>query len=114
MPQSEDPKIVYRSLRPSKKALERAPFCYTERMKYSRTGLVLSGAFIAIALFFALTQGIFGESFIMLILGLPWVLIFASFEFFNPESQIAMYAMIFTPIALNAGVLYLIGRFIDR
>lgn len=83
-------------------------------MKYSRTGLMLSGAYIAATLFFVLTQGVFGESFIMLILGLPWVLIFASFEFFNPESQIAMYAMIFTPIVLNVIVMYLIGRFIDR
>jgi hypothetical protein len=80
----------------------------------SKLGLALSGAFVLIAAYFILTQGLFGESFIALILGLPWVLIPSYFEFWGLESDIAMMLLTLTPMAINVLLLYWIGSLLDR
>ncbi len=79
----------------------------------SRIGLTLSAIYIVICIALIATQGLFGESFIALILGLPWSMIPAFFEFGN-VSGVLLYILILAPIVLNAIVLYGIGWFIGR
>ena len=83
-------------------------------MRYiSKTGTALAGIFILVALYLVLTQGLFGESFIALILGLPWVLMFSYFEFFNPQSQVVLATFLLLPILFNAVLLYCLGILIE-
>jgi|GEM_PF-1594776 len=83
-------------------------------MEYvSKTGGVLVSLFLLIAGYFIVTQGLFGESFIALILGLPWVLIFSYFEFFSPQSELVLRGLILVPILINAALLYGVGVLID-
>ncbi len=75
----------------------------------TKLGLIFAGTYALIALYFILSQGLFGESFIALILGMPWTLLLAAFEFFNAEGIIAAMLLIL-PMALNAYILYRIGN----
>lgn len=79
----------------------------------SRLGLGLAGIYLLSVIYFAATQGVFGESFIMLILGLPWTLGLAAIEFGGVAGSFA-YVLIFAPIVLNAAILYWIGSRITR
>ncbi len=79
----------------------------------SKLGLAFSGIFIVAAVYLIATQGLFGESFIALILGLPWVLVFAFFEFGGAAGWLT-YIFVLAPIALNAAVLYFIGALLER
>lgn len=83
----------------------------------SRIGLTLSAIYIVICIAFITTQGLFGESFIALLLGLPWSMIPAFFEFGN-VSGVLLYILILAPIVLNAiilyGIGYLIGKLVQR
>lgn len=79
----------------------------------SRTGVILAGAYIAICAVLISTQGLFGESFISLILGLPWTLGLAFFEYFNADGAL-VYALALAPLALNAMILYWIGARVSR
>ncbi len=72
------------------------------------TGLILAGAYVLLCAFLIATQGLFGESFIALILGLPWVLAFVYFEFGNASGPL-LAIMLFAPMVLNALILYGIG-----
>ncbi len=83
-------------------------------MSISKVGLTVSGIFVAFAVYLIVTQGLFGESFIALLLGMPWVLAFVPFEFFGIENQTALTAMLVAPIALNTYVLYWIGALLGR
>jgi len=83
-------------------------------MRYvSKTGLALGGIFLLISLYLILTQGLFGESFIALILGIPWVFMFSAFEFFNPQSEAALGVMLLLPILLNTALFYCVGILIE-
>ncbi|MBL8158082.1 hypothetical protein JNK62_00900 [bacterium] len=77
-------------------------------MKY-----LLPGIYLAISAYFIFTQGLFGESFIALILGMPWTLILASFEFGGVSGDLA-YVLILAPIVLNAYILYVVGKLLSR
>lgn len=79
----------------------------------SRLGLGLAGIYLLIVIYLAATQGVFGESFIMLILGLPWTLGLAAIEFGGAVGSFA-YVLIFAPIVLNTIILYWIGSRITR
>jgi hypothetical protein len=84
-------------------------------VKYvSTAGLVLSGAFLLISIYLILTQGLFGESFIALILGMPWILLLSYFEFFEPSSSVVLAILILIPIILNAGLLYGAGLLLEK
>lgn len=84
------------------------------RMKHvSKMGLVLAGAFTLGSVFLIATQGLFGESFVALILGLPWVLGLAYFEFFNPQSAFVLGTLLIFPIVINIALLYTIGMLIE-
>lgn len=80
----------------------------------SKLGAAFVGIYIAIGAYFILTQGLFGESFIALILGLPWVLIPAYFEFFGLQNDIAMMVFTLTPLVINIVLLYFVGLLIGR
>ncbi len=79
----------------------------------SKVGWRLSVVYVLISVFLILSQGLFGESFIAIILGLPWTLVLARFEFFG-SSSLSLYAITLAPIVLNAVLLYVIGLLIER
>jgi hypothetical protein len=77
-------------------------------MKY-----ILPGIYLAASAYLIATQGLFGESFIALILGLPWTLVLSYFEFGGVSGPL-MYVLIFAPIAINAYILYVVGKLLNR
>lgn len=76
-------------------------------------GLSLAGVYAVVCVALIASQGLFGESFIALLLGLPWSMAFAYFEFGNVTGAM-IYVMILAPLVLNAFILYWIGRAIGR
>lgn len=76
----------------------------------SKIGLVLSLAYLGAAGYLITTQGLFGESFITLILGMPWTLALAYFEYFNASGALA-YVLALAPIGLNTLIIYKIGSY---
>jgi len=85
---------------------------YTDSM-YSKAGIIIAGLYLALAAYLIGTQGLFGESFITLILGMPWTLGLAYFEYFSLDGT-AVYALALLPIALNAVLLYWIAARLTR
>ncbi|MBX4197964.1 hypothetical protein KW782_01375 [Candidatus Parcubacteria bacterium] len=83
------------------------------KIRKSNIGLVLSLIYIVVSIFFISTQGLLGESFITLILGLPWSMIPAFFEYAHSTS-IILYISLIVPLIVNVFVLYWIGSFFDR
>lgn len=79
----------------------------------STFGLSVAGIYLAICAYFIGTQGLFGESFITLILGLPWTLGLAFFEYFNASGSVAV-VLALIPLALNAGILYWVTARVTR
>lgn len=79
----------------------------------SKMGLVLAGVFALGSLYLIVTQGLFGESFVALILGLPWVWGLAYFEFFSPRSELVLGTLLLFPILINVALLYTIGLLIE-
>lgn len=75
----------------------------------SKFGLVLAISYLFIALGLIARDGLFGESFIALILGLPWSLIFAYFEYFTVTGWL-LFVLLMVPILLNAYLLYCLGK----
>lgn len=75
----------------------------------SKLGHILAGLYIIFSSYLVATQGLFGESFIAIILGLPWSLGLSYFEYWNAEGAL-MYILILAPLALNTVVLYCIGK----
>ncbi len=73
-------------------------------------GVLFAGAYLVISGYLIGTQGLFGESFIAILLGMPWALIPSFFEYGGGGSSVLMYALVLAPIALNADLLYWIGR----
>ncbi|RJQ35393.1 hypothetical protein C4556_00315 [Candidatus Parcubacteria bacterium] len=70
-----------------------------------KAGVLLSGVYLAASAYLIATQRLFGESFIAIILGLPWTLALSYFEFFGASGTFA-YMLLLTSIALNAFILY--------
>ena len=66
--------------------------------------------FVFTAAYLIFTQGLFGESFIAVILGLPWSFLMALLG--QPLSN--PYMMVLTPIVLNVIALYWIGFGIEK
>jgi len=79
----------------------------------SKLGLALASLYVLLAVYLIATQGLFGESFIALILGLPWSMIPSFFEF-GGASGVLMYVLLLGPIALNVALLYFIGTVLAR
>lgn len=79
----------------------------------SKLGLLLASIYVVIAAYFILTQGLFGESFIAIVLGMPWSLVLALIEFGNASGPV-LYALILAPIVLNTFLLYWIGHVLGK
>lgn len=79
----------------------------------SNPGCILAGLYVLVVLYFVVTQGLFGESFIAIILGMPWTLALAAIEFGGAEGAVAAILLII-PMAINAYLLYLLGGFLGR
>ncbi len=81
--------------------------------RISKLGLVLAGVYVALSAYLIAIQGLFGESFVAIVLSLPWSLAFSFFEYFSAEGAL-LYVLLLAPMALNAYILYCIGSFISR
>jgi hypothetical protein len=79
----------------------------------SKIGFVFAGVYVTIAVYLIATQGLFGESFIALILGMPWTLVLAFFEFFGATGVVGQVLLIL-PMTLNAYLLFLLGNTIGK
>jgi hypothetical protein len=79
----------------------------------TKIGTALAGAYIVLCGVLIGTQGLFGESFIAIILGLPWSMAFAYFEFGNVSGAL-LYVLVLAPMVLNAALLYWIGLLISK
>lgn len=77
----------------------------------SKIGLTVSGIYLLLCVYLITTQGLTGESFIALILGIPWSFGFAFVEYWHADG-IVLAALLLLPIALNAYLLYVIGSYI--
>jgi hypothetical protein len=80
--------------------------------KFSTVGLVLSTIYIVFAAYLISSQGLFGESFIAIILGMPWTLALSLVEFGNASGS-SLYILLIAPILLNTVLLYVIGSLFD-
>lgn len=79
----------------------------------SKIGVALAGMYVLLCIYFIATQGLFGESFIALILGLPWSMVFSLFEFGNASGAL-LYVMMIAPMVLNAIIFYGIGAVVGK
>lgn len=79
----------------------------------STPGLILSGIYVIASVYLIATQGLFGETFIALILGLPWSLAFSFFEFGGATGGL-LAVMLIVPMIVNAAILYWIGSLFRR
>lgn len=77
-------------------------------MTMKRMHLILPALYLLVCAYLIATQGLFGESFIVIILGFPWSFMLAFFEFFHAPIPF-VYALVLAPIALNAMILWWIG-----
>lgn len=84
-------------------------------MRISKIGVVLAGVYVLLIGYLILTQGLFGESFISLILGLPWSFLVVAFAWFDiaPE-EIFIYVLVLAPLLLNTLILYWLGSLISK
>ncbi len=71
--------------------------------------LILPGIYLLLSAYLIATQGLFGESFIAILLGIPWSFMLAFFEYGGDPSTPMLYVLVLGPIALNAIILYFIG-----
>ena len=83
----------------------------------SKVGWVFAGLYLATAVFLIRSQGLFGESFIAVVLGLPWsaLLVFIGAQRLGSLLYpVGLYAVVLFPIILNTSLLYLIGFGVER
>ena len=83
-------------------------------LKLSRPGVCFALAYTLLCVYCILTQGLFGESFVVLVLGLPWTFLLISIGIYNVEfsSSFALYYEYFialAPLVLNVLILYWVG-----
>ncbi len=76
-------------------------------------GLYLAIAYLIVSGYLLMTHGLFGESFIALILGMPWTLALSYFEFWG-LTGFPLTVLLLAPIGANAYLLYRIGNSLIR
>jgi hypothetical protein len=79
----------------------------------SKFGLAFAGIYVALCAYFIYTQGLFGESFIALILGMPWTLGLAFFEYFNASGSAAV-VLALIPLVINTLIIYWVTARVTR
>ena len=85
----------------------------------SKTGLTLSFLYLGISIFLIISQGLFGESFIAVILGLPWSFLIVYFKLFtisqhHPLFLLFLYIETLGPIIVNIILFYWIGVGVEK
>jgi hypothetical protein len=82
------------------------------KLPTSTLGFIFALIYTVVSVTAIYFQGLFGESFIALILGVPWSILFASFEYGNATRPI-LYVLLLGPLVLNACILYMLGSRIE-
>jgi len=72
----------------------------------SKLGLTLSFLYVLASTILILSQGLFGESFVALILGMPWQYFIVTFGL---HEVVGLYMWLLTPIIVNVIILYWVG-----
>lgn len=76
----------------------------------SNLGFWLAGAYISLSVFCVFTQGLIGESFIAIALGIPWSFLLAYFEYWQTDG-LFLILLLLVPMVLNTFFLFRIGTF---
>ena len=90
------------------------------KLPKSKVGLILSFLYLAGSIFLILSQGIFGESFIAILLGFPWSFLIvlgginAVVSDSNPLYFLFLYSWVLTPIIVNVILFYWVGVFLEK
>ena len=88
------------------------------RIPQSKIGLTLSTLYLLVSAFLILSQGLFGESFIAIVLGLPWSFLMIYFNLTisenNPLFPIFLYIWVLGPVIVNIILFYWIGVGIEK
>jgi len=90
------------------------------KLPKSKVGLILSFLYLMGSIFLVLSQGIFGESFIAILLGFPWSFLIvlgginAVVSDSNPLFFLFLYAWVLTPIIVNVILFYWVGVFLEK
>ncbi len=79
---------------------------------YSKAGIFTAGMYVLVCVFLIISQGLFGESFIAIILGVPWSFALAAVEFGGAKGPI-LYVLVLAPLVLNMLVLYWVAATIE-
>ena len=90
------------------------------RLPKSKVGLTFSLLFLIVSIYLIFSQGLFGESFIALILGFPWsfLIVLSGIHTIvsdsSPLFSLFLYTWLLTPIIVNVVLFYWIGVGIQK
>ena len=90
------------------------------RLPNSKVGLALSFLYLIVSIFLILSQGLFGESFIAILLGFPWSFLIVLGEIntivsdSSPLFSLFLYSWVLAPIIVNLVLFYWIGAGIQK
>ena len=90
------------------------------RLPKSKVGLTLSFLYLIVSIFLILSQGLFGESFIAILLGFPWSFLIVLGEIntivsdSSPLFSLFLYSWVLAPIIVNLVLFYWIGVGIQK
>lgn len=76
--------------------------------------IILPLIYLLLSAYLIGTQGLFGESFVAILLGFPWSFALAFFEYGGDPSTPMLYLLVLGPIALNAAILWWIGLLLAK
>lgn len=90
------------------------------KLPKSKVGLILSFLYLIGSIFLILSQGLFGESFIAILLGFPWsfLIVLGGIRSIvsdsSPLYSLFLYSRILAPIIVNIVVLYWVGFVLEK
>ena len=90
------------------------------RLPKSKVGLTLSFLYLIVSTYLILSQGLFGESFIAILLGFPWsfMIVLGGINSVvsesNPLFSLFLYSWVLAPIIVNLVLFYWIGVGIQK
>lgn len=90
------------------------------KLPKSKVGLILSFLYLIGSIFLILSQGLFGESFIAILLGFPWsfLIVLGGINSIvsdsSPLYSLFLYSWILAPIIVNIVVLYWVGFVLEK
>ena len=90
------------------------------RLPKSKVGLTLSFLYLIFSTYLILSQGIFGESFIAILLGFPWsfLIVLGGINTIvsdsSPLFSLFLYSWVLAPIIVNLVLFYWIGVGIQK